>query len=80
MHVMLSLPCDGLPCENVVSCDAGARRFLEQTFLTVLLWVGLWGAISLIVETLCVSFIEKLFAFALCVVLSIVLLRIRRHI
>jgi hypothetical protein len=29
---------------------------------------------------LCVSFIEKLFAFALCVVLSIVLLRIRRHI
>jgi hypothetical protein len=77
---MLSLPCDGLPCENVVNCDAGARRFIEQTSLTVLLWVGLWGAIQLVVETLLVSFIEKLFAYTMCTVTSIVLLRIRRHI
>ena len=56
------------------------NRFLEQTILTVFLWIGLWGTVSLFLDHYVTSFEAKLLVYMLLVSASFSLLRARNHI
>jgi hypothetical protein len=55
------------------------HRFIEETILTVLLWVGCWGICSLLLDTYIHSFVGKLGTYGAITVLSFVLLIVRGH-
>jgi hypothetical protein len=56
------------------------RRFLEETLLTVILWVGAWGAISLLLERFIHSFGGKLLTYLLFIVIAFTTLCLREHV
>jgi hypothetical protein len=55
-------------------------RYIEETVLTVFLWIGLWGSISLLLEHLTVSWWSSLFIYFFITFVSFVLLHAREHI
>jgi len=56
------------------------HRFLEETVLTVFLWIGLWGSISLLLDHLFTSWIARFSVYIVLVTLSFLLLYVREHI
>lgn len=54
--------------------------FIEHTILTVLLWIGLWGIISLVFDHYILSFGTKAFTYILFVIVSFHLLLVRNHV
>ena len=57
-----------------------AHRYLEHTVLTVLFWIGLWGATSLVVEHLFQTWFAKLAVYIIFVIGSFTILHVREHI
>ena len=57
-----------------------AHRFLEYTLLSIFLWIGLWGAVDLLVEKYDLTFSQKLTMYACFAFVSFYLLYIRDHI
>ena len=55
-------------------------NFVEYTVLTVLLWIGLWGSISLVLDHWIHSFGMKALTYLSLVIVSFHFLRIRNHI
>lgn len=53
--------------------------YLEQTILTVFLWIGLWGIINMFFEHYCKSFGTQLFVYIVFVITSFTLLKNRNH-
>ena len=45
-------------------------HFIKNTILTVLLWVGLWGLISLVIDHCLLSFESKIIAFSIMTIIS----------
>jgi hypothetical protein len=56
------------------------HRFLEQTILTVFLWIGIWGTVSLFLDHYVHSFDAKLLVYMFMVSVSFSLLHMREHI
>jgi len=56
------------------------HRFIEETLLTVLLWVGCWGLCSLILDTFVHSFVGKLGVYMSLIIVSFGLLIVREHV
>ena len=56
------------------------HRFLEETLLTVMLWVGAWGTLSLLLERFVRSFGRKLLTYLCFIVVAFVLLCLREHV
>jgi len=56
------------------------HRFLEYTVLTIFLWIGLWGAIDLLVEKYELTFSQKMSMYACFAIVSFYLLYVRDHI
>ena len=56
------------------------HRFLEETLLTVLLWVGAWGAISLLLERFIRSFGGKLLTYLVFILAAFITLCLREYI
>ena len=56
------------------------HRFLEETVLTVFLWIGLWGTVSLFLEHYVSSFEAKLLFYIVLVSGSFTALHARNHI
>jgi len=54
--------------------------FLEQTVLTIFLWIGLWGLVSLILDHYIRDFGEKLATYIMFVIVAFGLLHSRNHI
>ena len=57
-----------------------SHRFIEETLLQVILWIGLWGAISLIIDHYLVQFGTKLLFYIFLIIGSFHLLKMRKHI
>jgi hypothetical protein len=57
-----------------------ASQYLEMTILTVFLWIGLWGSISIFLDLLCKNVYTQLLVYFLLIFLSFNLLRKRNHI
>jgi len=60
--------------------EALPHRFFEETVLTVLAWVGLWGIVSLLLDHYVRSWTYKLAAYTVLVIASFSLLHVREHI
>jgi hypothetical protein len=45
-------------------------HFIKNTILTVLLWVGLWGLISLVIDHYLLSFESKIIVFSIMTIIS----------
>jgi hypothetical protein len=56
------------------------HRFLEETVLTVFLWIGLWGTVSLFVEHYVTAFEAKLLFYIVLVSGAFSALHARNHI
>jgi len=56
------------------------NQFVEETLLTVLLWVGCWGVCSLFLDTYIHSFVGKLSAYVLISAVAFALLIVRGHV
>lgn len=56
------------------------HRFLEETVLTVFLWIGLWGTVSLFVDHYVSSFEAKLLFYIVLVSGAFTALHTRDHI
>ena len=55
-------------------------KFLEFTFLNVLVWVGIWGIISLAIDHYCRSFGSRLLSYVVLTLVGFSLLCARDHI
>jgi len=60
--------------------DKSPTRFLEYTFLNVLVWIGLWGIISLAIEHYCRSFWSRLSSYILLTLIGVSVIWARDHI
>ena len=56
------------------------HKYLEQTILTVCLWAGLWGTLSLFIDHFVQSFGFKLLVYFTLVLISFYMLLTRDHI
>jgi len=56
------------------------HRYLEETVLTVFLWIGLWGAVSLVVEDYMKVWSSKLIMYSIFAIVAFSLLYAREHI
>lgn len=56
------------------------HRYLEEIVLTVLFWVGLWGAISLLLDHICSTWIARFAVYIFLVIGSFTMLHLREHI
>jgi hypothetical protein len=59
--------------------DKTATRFLEYTFLHVVVWVGLWGIISLGIDHYCRSFWSRLLSYVVLTLIGVSLIWARDH-
>lgn len=57
-----------------------ALLYLENTILTVFLWIGLWGSINIVMEIYCKDVFAQLFVYMIFIIVSFTLLRTRNHI
>ena len=55
-------------------------QFLEQTILTIFLWIGIWGIITLVFEHCVQSFGMKIMIYIIFVIISFKALQLRNHI
>jgi len=56
------------------------NRFLEHTVLTIFMWVGIWGTISLLIDHFLHSFWVRLFSYFTMTSFAFAILCIRNHI
>ena len=63
-----------------MNLQAHHHKYLEHTILTVLLWAGLWGMLSLFIEHFIHSFGFKLLVYFTLVLVSFSTLLSRDHI
>jgi hypothetical protein len=56
------------------------HRFIEETMLTVFLWIGLWGSISQLLDHLFTTWIARFSVYIVLAVFSFLLLYLREHI
>jgi hypothetical protein len=45
-------------------------HFIKNTILTVFLWVGLWGLISLVIDHYLLSYESKIIVFSIMTIIS----------
>jgi hypothetical protein len=57
-----------------------AAAYLEETILTIFLWIGLWGIVTLFFEHYVKRFGNQLAVYILFVIVSFSLLHSRNHI
>jgi len=55
-------------------------RFVEETILTVFLWVGLWGTISVFLDNYIKEYKHRLLVYGIIVIISFGLLITRGHV
>ena len=55
-------------------------RFLEHTFLTIIIWIGIWGTISLLIDHYLHSFWSRLLTYFIMTSTAFLLLYVRKHI
>ena len=66
--------------EVVVNAEAVYEQFLEETILTVLLWSGLWGSISILLDHYLKRFQTKFVVYIVITAVAFGLLVTRGHI
>jgi hypothetical protein len=66
--------------EVVVNAEAVYEQFLEETILTVLLWSGLWGSISILLDHYLKRFQTKFIVYVIITAVAFGLLVSRGHI
>jgi hypothetical protein len=66
--------------EVVVNAEAVYEQFLEETILTVLLWSGLWGSISILLDHYLKRFQTKFIVYVIITIIAFTLLVGRGHI
>ena len=66
--------------EHRVHHEHREHRFLEETMLTVLLWVGVWEMIALLLERYIRSFEGKLLMLFLFIVVAFSGLCLRKYV
>lgn len=55
-------------------------KYFEHTILTIFLWIGIWGTISLFLDHYVQAFGAKLLTYILFTISSFSLLHVRDHI
>lgn len=66
--------------QEVVNAEAVYERFLEETIFTVLLWSGLWGSISILLDHYLKQFQTKFIVYVVITIVAFGLLVTRGHI
>ena len=60
--------------------NKNTTSFLEQTLLTIFLWIGMWGIVTMFFDHYIKSFGYKLATYIIFVIVSFSLLHVRNHI
>jgi len=60
--------------------NSSMRNHMEETFFTVLIWIGIWGIASRMISMYCTTLICEILMYLFLIIFGYYALYVRKHI